>query len=169
MSVCCPGMDCFPKHVMLGEALGLADDCSRSEYRQEFISTPLINSQKESIDRMITLHKRMVLLIEMFSVSRVNSPQGLLSKVTPSADGNGLLADQAIPFYYDIAVASAFGIGTLQQNWSATARLHCNNSADLVRVSYANNDIIPTTPQHQPLLHCTSCKIRHLSYALEGL
>ncbi len=94
MSECCPDMERFPKHLMLGEVLSVERTrCESTDYRHLFVQPPVYNLQKELVQRTISLHNRMVLMIESFDLQRVNGlvpeeleARGRMVRITPGSE-----------------------------------------------------------------------------------
>lgn len=154
-SACCPDIDRFPKHLMLGEACGTADDsCLPLEYRNEFVSSPILNQQETLLEKVRFLHKRMVLIIESFDLERLSEPDTLLLKITPSIEKKGALSERTIPIYYNISTTSAFeNLGTLENTWNYELYKLCTDSDDPQQMSYDNHDFenVPEHPISTPL------------------
>ena len=127
MSACCPDMSLFPKHLMLGEALG--NNGQVTKYRHYFIEALVTRDQKYLLEKTLTLHKKLVLMTQKFDIDTINNPSaqgpadGGLGEpllITPSDDKRVPLSDRAIPYYYriDEPDATQFNLGTLEDNWS---------------------------------------------------
>jgi hypothetical protein len=140
VSECCPDMSRFPKHLMLGEAIPLGT-CTPSRYRQQFISSTLFNS-KNLLERVITLHKRIVLMLRKFNLDRVNDPVGTETvRATPSCEKKSMLTERAIPYYYDIDSADV-DLGTLEENWDFDLFQTCpQDDVEIPILSYSKQNI----------------------------
>lgn len=124
MSQCCPDMSLFPKHVMLGRAIVPNETAEEAKtYRHGFTQPPIYNHQKYLIEKTISLHKRLVLMVEKFNLERVNSPdiegEGAPPlRITPSDEKNTALSERSIPYYYDSKdVSEILEKGTLEHYW----------------------------------------------------
>lgn len=125
LSECCPNMNCFPKHLLLGEVIS-DDNSTPSQYRNFFTPSEAISGNKDGIDKLVMLHKRMVLMTRSFDLDRINNPSttpvppsslGKPVLITPSNEKSGPLSLRSIPYYYNINEAEE-GLGTLESNWS---------------------------------------------------
>ncbi len=157
-SACCPDIDRFPKHLMLGEACGAAgDSCVPLEYRNEFVSSPILNQQETLLEKVRFLHKRMVLLILSFDLDRLKNPANSNFKITPSCEKKGSLSERTIPIYYNISTVStdsAFeNLGTLENTWNYELYKQCTDSDIPQQMSYDNHDFenVPEHPISTPL------------------
>lgn len=121
VSDCCPDMSLFPRHVMLGRAI--VPDQTEAEsttYRHGFTQPPIYNNQKYLIEKVISLHKRMVLMVEKFNLGLINNPPGTAEiRITPSFEKKTPLSLRAIPYYYKAKETSTLlGSGTLERHWN---------------------------------------------------
>lgn len=137
LSLCCSDEGLFPQHLLLG-LLGTASGM-KQDFRHYFIPSPAVCCHGELVGELRILLKRIVLLVQKFSVlpaskvtafsnefnavNRVNNT-GTPIRITPSKHGNIPLSEKAIPFYYNVAA----GTDKLFQHWNF-ARLR-NGSAD---------------------------------------
>jgi hypothetical protein len=94
-AVCCPDVDAFPKHLVLG-ALDPAQRTARG--RTGFYPSPMVNSGFEQRARARFLVRKLDTLIVTFAPS-LESP-GI--RITPSAFEDRPLEERAIPFYYAV-------------------------------------------------------------------
>lgn len=149
MSECCPNMDRFPKHIMLGEAIPVGN-CEASEFRQVFASSPLFGDQKELLQKTIMLHKRMAIMVRKFDLERVHNPAVIADPATPdsvilstpSCEKKSLLSDRAIPYYYDIhSNESEFNLGKLENSWDYRLLKKCADQTNPPVLSYHNQDV----------------------------
>lgn len=100
---CLPSEDLFPRHILLGEAVGF--DEQKSGYRTRFISTPVLCCCASDRKAVIMLFRRILLLLENFIIpSEENNTnrQGIPIRITPSTLGREALSEKAIPFYYSV-------------------------------------------------------------------
>lgn len=94
-SVCCPTINSFPKHLMLGPvgaALALGD---HTDLRHDFYNSPINTDADENQQKLLLLANRFVLKINNFQT--YSGP----IKITPS-NLNVALGKKAVPFYYDV-------------------------------------------------------------------
>lgn len=122
MSECCTDMSRFPKHVMLGRAL-IEDQTEEeaADYRHGFSQPPIYNLQQHLEEQTISLHKRLVAMLESFNLERVNVPEsgeeaGI--RITPSMEKVARLSHRSVPFYYDLEADNALAGGTLAEFWN---------------------------------------------------
>lgn len=125
MSECCPDLSLFPKHVMLGRAIVPNETAEEADtYRHGFAQPPIYNHQKYLMGKTVSLHKRLVLMVETFNLERVNNPnlEGediVPLHITPSDEKNTLLSERSIPYYYDSKEEVAVvGEDSLEQHWN---------------------------------------------------
>ena len=138
---CCPDMNRFPKHLMLGKDCGQsAGLCADLEYRNEFTASPALSHQRLLSENVQMLHKRMVLLWESFDLDRLRDTDDREIKITPSCEKKSTLTDRAIPFYYDSKKQSNVAdIGTLEENWNFALQRQCRTSNYPQQISYDNH------------------------------
>lgn len=154
MSECCSDMDCFPMHLLLGEVI--ADNNGLpSKYRNYFTPSQAITGSTDALDRLVMLHKRMVLMTKKFNLSIVNNPSttpvppGTLGQpvlITPSNEKRDPLSMRSIPYYYLLHEEEA-GLGSLEDNWSYKFIKECLFYHGLKPLAYGNQDIVQTTNQ----------------------
>ena len=149
-SVCCPDMDRFPKHLLLGMACVDQDDiCSVPELRNVFAASPATGTQQGKLERVQFLHKRLVLLIESFDLGRLKQPEQWPLKITPSCEKKGWMSDRAIPIYYDSRLESQFeNLSTLEETWNFDLKRRCYASDFPQQISYDNNDFGDNLEHH---------------------
>lgn len=116
-AACGPERPAFPRHLVLGEAPP-ADGCRPSEWRQEFLPSPILVGGEGARARVRGLFARIVFMIRSFSVPDPAKSGAI--RVTPSRDGDAPLGDRAIPFYYSGKDAEA-----LRECWSFDLRRRC--------------------------------------------
>jgi hypothetical protein len=163
MSECCADMSRFPKHLMIGEAIPPASSvCEMSEFRHHFVQPPVYNLQKLLVQRTISLHNRIVLMIEMFDLKRINDTKGFESKkshirITPSFEKTTLLSQRSIPWYYNVNKTSSYSaLGTLQDYWNFDVSRKCVPETDGLVLNYddqANDQSTPKTKLATPLFY----------------
>ncbi len=143
MSECSADMTRFPKHLMLGEAIPLpATLCQNSEYRHYFVQPPIYNLQKLLIQRTVSLHNRMVLMLESFDIKRINTINVVELKafpirITPSLEKTTALSLRSIPWYYDLKKKSSYAaLGTLKNYWSFDISRKCTDEKEGLILNY---------------------------------
>lgn len=109
ISACCPDVNLFPRHLLLGEAIPLANN-AKSSFRHYFIYSPLFE-QKNLLLELKSLFRRLVLLKLRFTLPPVvGSPTGSNIdpniRITPSRLDDSPLSRKAIPYYYDPVTGS---------------------------------------------------------------
>ncbi|MEL6812049.1 MAG: carboxypeptidase-like regulatory domain-containing protein [Bacteroidota bacterium] len=145
MVQCCPDMTRFPRHLMLGTAFDQEREaCETNQFRHPFTQPPVYNQQGRLLEMTISLHKRMVLLLEMFSWERLQESKGIEPKITPSCEKKGPLSLRSIPFYYDSKRESTFeALRTLEWDWNFDRKhRHCqveDKELKALNRSYDNN------------------------------
>ena len=147
ITTCCPNMNCFPKHLMLGEVIHSDDPCYRPTYRNYWTAAAIGEGQSDLLEETKTLHQRIVLMLEKFDFDRVNAPLNLITKVTPSDEKIAALGKREIPWYFQIDQLGMYpSIGTLEGNWSPADKRACDNEQELRLVAYDNNNVGATSP-----------------------
>jgi hypothetical protein len=143
MSECNADMTRFPKHLMLGEAIPQPLTlCQNSEYRHYFVQPPIYNLQKLLIQRTVSLHNRMVLMLESFDIKRINNINVVELKafpirITPSFEKTTPLSLRSIPWYYDLKKKSSYAaLGTLKNYWSFDIRRKCTDEKEGLILNY---------------------------------
>jgi PKD repeat protein len=106
VSVCCPDSNLFPRHLLLGEAVPLANG-TRSAFRHYFIYSPLFD-QRNIFAELRSLFQRLVLLRQRFQLPAVNAGVAAARldpniRITPSMLWDVPLSQKAIPYYYNVA------------------------------------------------------------------
>jgi hypothetical protein len=121
MSVCCPDETLFPRHLLLGEAIPLADH-SKSSFRHYFIYSPLFEC-RNLIFILRTLFRRMHLMLDAFATPAssvgVTASDDANIRITPSQLGNVPLSVKAIPYYYRVTNTN----DSLHKFWSPEKKL----------------------------------------------
>lgn len=154
ISECCPNMNCFPKHLLLGEVIS-EGGCTPSKYRNYYTPSEAIAGNKHALDRLVMLHKRMVLMTKKFNLSIINNPStkpippsslGQPVLITPSNEKRDPLSKRSIPYYYLINEEEA-GLGTLEENWSYKFIKECLGKQGLKPLAYGNLDIVQSNNQ----------------------
>ncbi len=147
MSECCMDMDCFPRHLFLGEVIAPAT-CKPSKYRHQFIYSPLFNSQNEMLKKAIMLHKRIVLMLNKFDLDTINNPNTVIVPpsqipvpiyITPSNEKRDPLSRRSIPYYYRIH-ETFNNLGTLEASWNYEYKKKCLFSKNIFPLAYGNQD-----------------------------
>ena len=151
---CCLDMSRFPRHLLLGEACDTLGECERSQYRHYFVESHVIGQQQDKLELVKFLHKRLVLLIESFSVERLMEVDQIELKITPSIEKMGFLSQRTIPFYYDSTRQSSFAyLNTLENTWNYEIYRKCIPSEFPLQMSYDNHNIdqLRENPVNTPL------------------
>lgn len=112
-AACCYDEECFPRHLMLGEAVP-TNKCTPSVYRNQFISSPVYNNQKHLYEKTRLIFKRLVRMIETFALPEEKENK---IRITPGK-GTTELGLRAMPYYY---FAKEFGINNVW-NYELTRR-----------------------------------------------
>lgn len=114
---CCPNINAFPKHIMLGNPLAKLmkekNDNYVNTYRHSFYKSPILESS-EGNDQFKTLVKRLESMCLNFRNRRFFKNDAL--KITPSTVAVPL-GKRAVPFYYDFSQ-------NLIKNWDFDKRDH---------------------------------------------
>lgn len=100
---CCPPVDAFPKHLMLGK-LGQSERFLR--YRHEYYYSHVSGSRDENLMRVRLLLKRAATMCSSFTLQMVNTIGITPSNWHPFAGDSGLgnkSKTTAIPFFYKIS------------------------------------------------------------------
>ena len=92
---CCPSVNSFPKHLMLGSVGAKLELGERTLYRHHFYNSPVTTNDDENYERIVMLANRFV--------QKINGFQSYIGpvKITPS-NLNVRLGDKAIPYYYNV-------------------------------------------------------------------
>ena len=144
MSECSADMSRFPKHLMLGEAIPLPIAlCANSEFRHYFIQPPIYNLQKLLIQRTVSLHNRMVLMLESFDLNRINTlkiveDNTLPIRITPSLEKTSPLSLRSIPWYYKLEKSSYAALGTIKSYWNFDISRKCTAEKDGLILNYGD-------------------------------
>lgn len=160
MSECCADTTRFPKHLMLGEAIAPAlSPCEESQYRHHFVQPPVYNLQKQLVQRTISLHNRMVLMLQSFDLERVNGiAEGIFPiRITPSLEKTTPLSMRSIPWYYDANATSSYSsLGMLKKYWSYDVYRRCPKPADGLILNYddqSNNQSVAKNKLETPMFY----------------
>ncbi len=149
---CCDDMSLFERHLMLGEVIATGE-CEPSKYRQVLVQTPIYNDQTNLLKKIISLHKRMVLMLENFDKGLlVTGTQLSTIKITPSCEKKPPLSVRAIPYYYDIDAETGATLGSLEASWNYDVMRKCPTPGDPFILSYHNHDETVKGPITTPLL-----------------
>lgn len=156
MSECSADMSRFPKHLMLGEVIPPASvNAENSEYRHHFIQPPIYNLQKLLVKRTISLHNRLVLMLESFDLKRINGFKGADGKsfpvkITPSLEKTTLLSQRSIPWYYDLKKKSSYtALGTLKNYWNFDVSRKNADEAEGLILNYEDQSNDQSTPKNK--------------------
>jgi hypothetical protein len=102
-SVCCPPLDAFPKHLVLGGVVGDARDDTN---RTGFYPSPLVGASRQTVDRARYLVRRIDTLINTF----VGAAALEAVTITPSRGDDRPLDERAIPAYYKVDTGAPWPI-----------------------------------------------------------
>ncbi|MBN1301244.1 MAG: carboxypeptidase regulatory-like domain-containing protein [Melioribacteraceae bacterium] len=95
---CCYKEACFPRHLMLGEAIPSAA-CNNSVFRHTFIYSPIHNEQQHLLEKVKMLFDRLERIVNSFYMPTDTKGQ---IKITPSREKGTELSERAIPYYYKL-------------------------------------------------------------------
>ncbi|MFY7814670.1 MAG: hypothetical protein ACOVRK_05690, partial [Chryseobacterium taeanense] len=92
---CCPDINSFPKHLLLGRVGASLELGEYTLYRHGFYHSPVTTTDDENYERVVMLANRFV--------QKINGFQSYVGpvKITPS-NINVWLGDKAIPYYYNV-------------------------------------------------------------------
>lgn len=92
---CCPGINSFPKHLLLGRVGASLELGEYTPYRHGFYHSPVTTGDDENYERVVMLANRFV--------QKINGFQSYIGpiKITPS-NLDVRLGDKAIPYYYNV-------------------------------------------------------------------
>lgn len=96
--ICCPDIYPFPKHLLLGKADGAELSEEENPNRHSFYPSPILNGRYSSRDHLISILKRMELMVADYAGNYTDSDNPI--KITPSKLYTEL-GSRSIPFYYD--------------------------------------------------------------------
>ncbi|MBN9284277.1 MULTISPECIES: hypothetical protein [unclassified Flavobacterium] len=94
-SECCPDINAFQKHLLLGPLGAPLNQGDHTSYRHDFYSAPINTHEDENKEKLISLANRFTLKLKKFQ-----SFKGPIV-ITPSNTGVAL-SEKAIPFYYNV-------------------------------------------------------------------
>lgn len=97
-AICCPSIQSFPKHVMLGTVDAPLELGDNTKYRHDFYKSPIITEEDENYAKIVLLTNRFAQKIQNFR--KFIGPV----KVTPSKKDTDL-GEKAVPFYYTVTDA----------------------------------------------------------------
>lgn len=117
ISMCCPD-DPFPRHLLLDLAIPDATQ-QNSCYRHYFAPSRILNDESRTLADLLTLFRKLVLLLQQFKVPSMAIPKGgkitdLNIRITPSMLAGIPFSQKSIPYYYNIANAN----DKLLKNWN---------------------------------------------------
>ena len=92
---CCPSINSFPKHLMLGAVGATLELGEKTDLRHSFYHSPVATSDDENYERVIMLIKRFIEKVNKFKSH--NGPV----KITPS-NLYVRLGNKAVPYYYNV-------------------------------------------------------------------
>ncbi len=143
---CIPDEDLFPRHLLLGEAIGF--DEMRSDYRTRFISSPALCCCGNDASVIRRLFRRIVLMTENFLIPVSGGKKQVDIRITPSLLGREPLSEKAIPFYYEVNKDMNDGKETLYLTWnpSRTERSTANQILSYHANAYNTTDDFVVRP-----------------------
>lgn len=150
---CVPDETLFPRHLLLGEALGFNENTTLN--RTRFIPSCAVSCCNGAAEEIDFLYQRLVLMVRNFSEPPFDNSTTRPVKITPSVTGIHPLSARAIPFYYNPAT----GTKQLYLNWSVQRKLHGTSQQILSYNSQAYNPAPLVLPDPlvesavQPLLY----------------
>lgn len=119
--ICCADSSLFPKHLMLGKAIPFeATPEETTNYRHGFVQPPVFNLQKSLTEKVISLHHRLVMMVEKFDLNQfVNREEtDYPIKIVPSLEKSESFSKRSIPYYYNIKERSELVLhGHLEKHW----------------------------------------------------
>ncbi|BBE17111.1 hypothetical protein AQPE_1260 [Aquipluma nitroreducens] len=143
---CCPDINAFPKHLMLGDLNEIGN--AVKHHRHRFYKSPILNGGTSKIQQCRNLFLRILELINRFQTSVGDI------KITPS---NKLpeLSFRSIPFYYTVndALLSSWNFFKTEKNRQNT------------NLSYHTENLSPALHIQNPLVYNTD---RFDFYRIEG-
>ncbi|SDM19020.1 PKD domain-containing protein [Chryseobacterium taihuense] len=92
---CCPNINSFPKHLMLGALGATLELGEKADLRHSFYHSPVTTGDDENYERVIMLIKRFIEKVNKFKSH--NGPV----KITPS-NLYVRLGNKAVPYYYNV-------------------------------------------------------------------
>ncbi|WP_312345398.1 PKD domain-containing protein [Chryseobacterium binzhouense] len=92
---CCPSINSFPKHLMLGALGDTLELGEKADLRHSFYHSPVTTGDDENYERVIMLIKRFIEKVNKFKSH--NGPV----KITPS-NLYVRLGNKAVPYYYNV-------------------------------------------------------------------
>lgn len=145
LCACCPPEQLFPRHLMLG-LLAPASVANPALYRHGF--SPACAGE-ELLTEFLQLFRRLAGMVHSFTdqpalpllprrIRPLLDPQ---LRITPSAAGKHLLADMALPYYYQLKLA---GTAPLHQVWSP---LRARRGRANQNLGYRSSEYQPAPPR----------------------
>jgi len=92
---CCPHINSFPKHLMLGAVGATLELGKKTDFRHSFYHSPVATGDDENYERVIMLIRRFIEKVNKFR--SYNGPV----KITPS-NLYVRLGNKAVPYYYNV-------------------------------------------------------------------
>ncbi len=93
--VCCPDVEAFPKHLVLGR---VSVPAGGEDHRTAFYSSPATGRAATRLDHARFLAAKLDVLVRSFELPAVGSVSDI--RVTPSMGEDRSLEERAIPYYY---------------------------------------------------------------------
>ncbi|MEL6558851.1 MAG: hypothetical protein AAFQ94_11755 [Bacteroidota bacterium] len=153
--------DCGPEnefslHLALGKIyfdvdkeLDEIDILGESKFRHQFLQPRIFNEQADQERKVISFHKRLVLLLESFELDRLNDRE-LPLKITPT-NTSQILGDKSIPYFLQPAqTGNTDGIRKTQLDREWNFGLTVSSRLENRVISYDNNKLIAGEPLSSP-------------------
>lgn len=141
-AICCPDEGLFPIHLALGEADRDTTADVRDQYRSYFIYSPLFNEQRERLDELKLLYRRLVDITANYVVPNPDTFPNELVKITPSKIYDYPLSERCIPYYYNpLNVYKSW-------SWEKTRRGDADQNLSYGSANYSDSDQV-----NEPLLY----------------
>ena len=147
VSACGPENE-FSLHLALGKIffdvdkeLDEIDILGESRFRHQFLQPRIFNYQADQERKVISFHKRLVLLLESFDLDRLNDRE-LPLKITPTTTST-VLGEQSIPYFLQPAqTGNTDGIRKTQLDREWNFGLTVSSRMENRVISYNNNKLI---------------------------
>lgn len=119
--LCCTDSSLFPRHLILGKANPFEATLDETtKYRHGFVQPPIFNLQKTLIEKVISLHHRLIMMVEKFDLNQFVNKEKVdyPIKIVPSLEKNERFSKRSIPYYYKIKERSDLVLhGHLEKYW----------------------------------------------------
>jgi hypothetical protein len=125
---CCPDINWFPKHLLLGNLV--PDDDDSDENRTAFYPSSAVSQTTESLNHAKFLARKLDTLIQTFQIPAASADAPI--RITPSLFEDQPLEERAIPYYYQVNTTNPIhkswnyslsqrGMGNRNYSYNATA------------------------------------------------